>query len=194
MTAASQQDSTQFVATIERAVKRSATPFTLASGATSTVKVDIEDLITKRGLQLYVCRYIAARLPFEPGTIDAVGGPAIGAIALACGLANELDAGWFYLDKTGELVAAPATGARVLLVDDVITSGGSLLRVADELSTVGVDPVAASTILDRGDTARARFEDRGIAYYPMLTYQDLGLEPIDAAVTTEHRAYRAGRT
>lgn len=179
----------QFVATIRRAVKRSDKPFKLASGAYSSVKVDIEDLVTRRGLLQYVCAFLATALPFNRGAIDAVGGPAIGAIPLACGLATELDAGWFYLDKTGQLVATPRAGARVLLVDDVITSGGSLLRVADELERAGVRPFAATTILDRGETARARFEQRGIAYYPVLTHDDLGLEAIEASVTSEHRAY-----
>jgi orotate phosphoribosyltransferase len=168
----------------------------LASGAMSSVKVDIEDLITKRGVHRYITDFVVSTLSqaSERFKIDSVGGPAIGAIPLACGLADRLDADWFYLDKAGSLVAPPSRSSRVLLIDDVITSGGSLLRVADELERLGVHPVCATAVLDRGDVARARFESRGIEYFPILTHDDLGLEAIDASVTTNHRAYAESAT
>lgn len=169
----------RFVAAMRRAVKESDVPFKLASGATSTIKVDIEDLITKRGMTEYLVGYMLASLPPVAREIDAVGGPAIGAVPLANRLADLLDVDWFYLDKKGDLAGPPRSGARVLLVDDVITSGGSLLKVADQLADRGIEVVGVTTLLDRADVARQRFAERGMDYWPVLTHADLGLAPVD---------------
>jgi orotate phosphoribosyltransferase len=38
--------------------------------------------------------------------------------------------------------------------------------------------VAAATLVDRGDVAGNYFRERDIPYTPVVTYRDLGIEPV----------------
>ena len=73
-------------------------------------------------------------------------------------------------------------GVKTLLVDDVVTTGGSLLKALGIVEETGADIVAAVTLVDRGDLARAKLRERGIAYLPMATYEDLRIEPVTLGV------------
>ena len=70
------------------------------------------------------------------------------------------------------------TGDKVLLVDDVVTTGGSIFRALDAIIETGAETVAAVTLVDRSGLAGPRFEQRGVGYYPMVTYESLRIEPV----------------
>ena len=117
---------------------------------------------------------------------DAVGGLTMGADALAVGIAAVSDSRWFLVRKepkqrgTRRWVegAQIGPGDRILLVDDVVTTGGSIFKALDIVEQTGAETVAAVTLLDRSELARPQFENRGIDYFPMATYQSLGIEPV----------------
>ena len=118
---------------------------------------------------------------------DAVGGLTMGADALAVGIAAVSDTRWFFVRKepkqrgTRRWVegAQIGPGERILLVDDVVTTGGSILKALDVVAQTGAETVAAVTLIDRGELARPQFEARGIDYFPMATYESLGIEPVE---------------
>ena len=66
----------------------------------------------------------------------------------------------------------------MVVVEDAITTGGSLLKAVDAVEALGAEVVAVVTLIDRGDAARPAIESRGIAYFPMATYGDLGIDPV----------------
>lgn len=76
---------------------------------------------------------------------DAVGGPTMGADALAVGITAANHSRWFFICKqpkghgTGRRIeGAPIdSDTRVLLVDDVVTTGGSILETVDGIYKVG---------------------------------------------------------
>ena len=117
---------------------------------------------------------------------DAVGGLTLGADALCAAIAVVSGASWFIVRKeakgrgTNRLVEGTRIGEghRVLLIDDVVTTGGSILKAYEIVRATGVDVVAAVTLADRGDDARWSFEERGVPYFPMATYQDMGIPAI----------------
>lgn len=78
-------------------------------------------------------------------------------------------------------------GTAVLLVDDVATTGQSIIDAYNVLDAAHVDVVMAVTLVDRGDTTRVRLKERGIPYEPVVTYADLGIVPVpDTRVAVEH--------
>ena len=117
---------------------------------------------------------------------DAVGGLTLGADALCAAIAVVSGANWFIVRKeakgrgTNRLVEGTRIGEghRVLLIDDVVTTGGSILKAYDSVQATGAQVVAAVTLADRGDDARRSFDERGVLYFPMATYQDMGIPAI----------------
>ena len=93
---------------------------------------------------------------------------------------------WFVVRKepkgrgTDKLVegARVGPGTRVLLVDDVVTTGGSIRKAYEAIVALGATVVAAATLVDRGDVAARFFAERAVPYAPVVTYRDLGIEPL----------------
>lgn len=117
---------------------------------------------------------------------DAVGGPTLGADHLAVGISMVGGASWYIVRKepkgrgTGRQIegAALEPGMRVVVVEDAISTGGSLFKAIDVIEATGVTVVAVTTLIDRGDNATAVLAERGIPYFPVAMYSDLGMEPI----------------
>jgi orotate phosphoribosyltransferase len=64
-------------------------------------------------------------------------------------------------------------GASIAVVDDVVTSGASLLRSIERLSAEGYNPVIALAILDRLEGGREAIESAGYELKSIFTIDDL---------------------
>jgi orotate phosphoribosyltransferase len=161
-------------------------PLVLASGRRSHHFVDGK-LALRRGADLA----LAGRAVLEAaGSIgadfDAVGGLTNGAdhLAHAAAIAGERE--WFFIRKqakdrgTRRRVegAQLGPGIRVLLVDDAVTTGGSILEALDAVEETGAQVVGAVALVDRDNTMEARFAERGVPYTAIVTYRDLGIPPV----------------
>jgi orotate phosphoribosyltransferase len=154
----------------------------LASGRRSEWYVDGR-LVTFRGDCVdLVGRAVMEALDASGGVrFDAVGGLAIGADPVTMAVALASGARGFAVRKeakdhgTGGRIAGPlAPGDAVLVVDDTVTSGGSLLQAVDAVREFGCTVVGATALLDRGGELGPRLEKVGVRYIPVLTAEDLG--------------------
>jgi len=66
----------------------------------------------------------------------------------------------------------PITGKKVVVVEDVTTTGGSALKAAEALKAEGAEIVRIITIVDRLDGAAETFENAGFKFVPLLTLTD----------------------
>ncbi len=64
-------------------------------------------------------------------------------------------------------------GSRVLLIEDVITTGGSTLAAAAALREADLDPVAAFVLVDREEGGREALEAERIEVFSAFTQSDL---------------------
>ncbi|HEX4694400.1 orotate phosphoribosyltransferase [Sphingomonas sp.] len=78
-------------------------------------------------------------------------------------------------DAGGESLA----GKRVVLIDDVATSGGSILKAAEQIEATGGVMTDAIVILDREQGATATLAERGITLHTLFTATDLGVSEED---------------
>lgn len=62
-----------------------------------------------------------------------------------------------------------SAGQQVIVVDDVITTGGSTLKAIDAIEAEGGKVVAALVLVDRQEGGREAIESRGIPVFPMFT-------------------------
>lgn len=159
--------------------------FTLASGKQSDLYIDCRTTtmhpdglatIGPLGLQTILARGWNA---------DAVGGLTLGAdpVSYAIAYASQL-AGMplraFTIRKeakahgTGKLVeGAFESGDRVVIIEDVITSGGSALRAAESVRTAGGYVVGVLAVVDREEGGRAALESAGLEVVSLVTAREI---------------------
>ena len=161
-------------------------PIELASGAMSSDFVDVKVALCRWADLQVACRAIAQQVREAGIEFDAAGGMTMGADSLAVGIAAETNSQWFSVRKEPkkrgtkqQIEGTPlGPGHRVLLLEDATTTGGSTEKAYEVIRDTGAEVVAVATVIDRGDTARRRFEALGLPYFPALTYTDLGIEPV----------------
>jgi orotate phosphoribosyltransferase len=159
--------------------------FTLASGKKSTYYVNSKKAIFN-GEVLNLLSEVLWEMTKDLN-IDAAGGLEVGAIPMATALAqryamNSRPLEGFFVRKQAkthgsqervEGVLKP--GMRVAVLDDVLTTGGSVVQAIEEIEKVGAVIVAVVCIVDRLEGAQA-----ALAKYPFLpifTIRDFGIEP-----------------
>lgn len=169
-------------------------PRELASGELSCDFVDAKRALARgRDLRL-ACQVIVESMELHGIRFTAVGGLTLGADHFAHGIATYLgdDHEWFVVRKqakgrgTNELVegARLSNASRVLLVDDTVTTGGSIQKAYHQVLSTGAEVAAAVTLVDRGEVARKFFDSIGVTYLPVFTYRDLGIEPVGGSGLT----------
>ena len=172
----------------EKAILELDEPVELASGAMSRFFVDGKAGLARAEDLRLACEALLAVVERAGLHFDAVGGMTLGADHLAVGVALAADRSWFFVRKepkgrgTGRQIegAALGPGTRVLVVEDVVSTGGSLLRAVDVIQATGATVVAAATLLDRGTSAGPALNERGIPLLAIADFGHYGMEPIDA--------------
>jgi orotate phosphoribosyltransferase len=107
---------------------------------------------------------------FKDDRIELVVGPATGGIILAYATARHLQSRAAFTEKSGEFMAIKRgihvkPGTRVLVVEDIVTTGGSVHKTIAHLIERGAEVVGVSVLIDRSGGA-ANFECR---YEPLAS-------------------------
>jgi orotate phosphoribosyltransferase len=170
----------------ERGYVRREQAFQLSSGAWSHDYVDGKRALASGPDLRLAAEALVSVAAEERVEFDAVGGLTMGADPLAHAVAIVSGKSWFSVRKRAKehgrqhLIEGAALGPAtpVLLLEDVITTGGSILQALDAVEEAGAPVVLATTLLDRGTRAASRLAERGIRYRALATYADLGIAPV----------------
>ena len=65
-------------------------------------------------------------------------------------------------------------GKRIVIVEDVTTTGGSAIKAAEAVAAEGARVVRVVTVLDRREGATEAFAAAGLDFRPLLTIADFG--------------------
>lgn len=154
--------------------------FVLRSGARSSYYIDKYLFTTRPGL---LHRIAGALAGLMPSGVDRVAGPVLGAVPLvtALSLATDLPMVIVRTDKPKEYGTAKqiegtlAAGERVVLVEDVVTTGGAALGAVEALREAGAEVLAAFAVVDREQGGADAFASAGVRYQALFTRTSLGL-------------------
>lgn len=162
-------------------------PVQLASGDWSRHFIDVKRALATGAAAALAARSILELVDEHGIAFDSVGGLTMGADLLAHGVAIvRPEVRWFSVRKqakhrgTARRIegAELGAGSRVLLVDDVVTRGGSILDALQAVRATGAVVTAALTVVDRGDYGAPAFEAEGVPYFSLTTYHDLALPAV----------------
>ena len=157
--------------------------FTLKSGASSSWFLDTKQTACRAdGVVLMA----DVALELIPKDAVAIGGLTMGADPVAYGIAavaatRGFDLRSFSVRKeakdhgvTGRIAGALQPGDKVVITEDTVTRGTSIMEAVDAVVAFGAIPVLITVVVDRGGTCGAMAAERGIPFVPMLTAPDLG--------------------
>jgi orotate phosphoribosyltransferase len=126
--------------------------FLLTSGRHSDVYFEKFRVLERPDVLSALCSEIANHFKHE--TIDFVAGPTTGGIIIAFEVARQMRKPAIYVEtengvKTLRRGKTLPEGARVLLVDDVLTTGTSLVEATRAIESAGGKTVAFGVLIDR---------------------------------------------
>lgn len=163
--------------------------FTLASGKKASYYLDCRQITLHPA---GICQIASGMLEqlkstYKDSDIEAVGGMAIGAdpitagIVTLSGLNNGTLLGFMVRKEAkqhgmGRMVEGPVkAGMKCIIVEDVVTSGGSALQAVQAVRDFGMEVVGVLAVIDRLEGGRAAFEAVGIPLTTLLTIEDFGI-------------------
>ena len=160
--------------------------FTLASGKTANFYLDCRKLsLTGEGANVVAAGFISLMQQNWP---DAVGGMAIGAdpitaAVVTCAWQQGQDLRGFIVRKqakehgTGKKVEGPVkSGDRVIMLEDVVTTGGSSLLAIEYAREFGLQVDEIYAVVDRQQGAEQRFADVGVKLTTLIKLDELNIQ------------------
>jgi len=153
-------------------------PFVLASGATSREFFNCKNVTQDpEGISLI------AEIVFDmikDLNVDAIGGVPFGAIPISTAVAQisirkqkPIPAFWVREKRKGHgtmsiIEGGLEAGSRVVIVDDVTTTGKSILKNIKPVQDLGCEIVEVITMVDREAGAEKRFKEAGYKFVPIF--------------------------
>ena len=146
--------------------------FTLRSGQVADSYYDKYRFMADPEVLRAICRVMAEWLP----PCDYVAGIEVGGIPLATGVSLASGKPLLIVRKAAKtygterlIEGADPAGQRVVLIEDVVTTGGQIVLSAQELRKAGADVVAAMCVIDRGGAGRQALAAAGIDFLPLMS-------------------------
>ena len=168
---------------LEHSVRRG--DFVLKSGRTSNWFIDSKQTVCRPEAMLLVANGVLSVIPDDA---TAIGGLTMGADPVAFVTAGVAAASGRMLNAFsvrkeakdhgagGRIAGALDPGDRVVVTEDTVTRGTSLLEAAHAVVEAGAVPVLLVAIVDRGGTAGALAAAEGLPFRALLTAPDLGFD------------------
>jgi orotate phosphoribosyltransferase len=153
--------------------------FTLRSGRKSNYYLDKYLFETQPDILRELGKMFAERIP---ANVQRIAGPELGAIALAAAASMASGKPFVIVRNqkkgygSGKLLEGKIeTGDTVVIIEDVLTTGGQVLEAVKSLESAGAKVAGILGVLDRQEGARENIESAGYKFEALFTTSDLGL-------------------
>jgi orotate phosphoribosyltransferase len=160
-------------------------PFTWASGISSPIYCDNRIALSYPEVRTFIKNALAAA-SVSFGDFDVVAGVATAGIAHGALLADKLEKPFIYVRSSAKehgrknlIEGEVKAGAKVLVIEDLISTGGSCIKVIDALKDANCEVVGVLAIFQYGfDKAKTTFENIGVPLKTLCSYDVLLEEAI----------------
>lgn len=150
--------------------------FTLTSGKKSNYYIDIKQASTNPE----VLKTIAEEMKKHAHGYDMIAGMELGAVPIAVALSLEINIPYVIVRKevkshgTKKLIEGnKVSGKKVLVVEDVTTTGNSVIKAIDILRENGAEVDKVVTVVDREEGAREKLKDKNVNLIPLVSASEI---------------------
>jgi orotate phosphoribosyltransferase len=161
--------------------------FTLASGKKAKYYLDGKQVtLDAAGCRLIgegICDLLADRWPAAVGGMSIGADPIVAAVLTVAGARGRPLRGFLVRKEakghgTNKFLEGPVQpGDTAVIVEDVVTTGGSSLLAIERAEAFGLKIAGVVALVDRMEGGAQAFRDRGYRFDSLLTIRDFGLEP-----------------
>ena len=158
--------------------------FRLTSGLHSPIYWEKFRILEFPDLTSKLCQMISAH--YEKQKIQVVAGPTTGGIILAYEVARQLGVRGIFAEKEGDEARTfrrgfgISPGERVLIVDDILTTGKSVAEVMDLVAEKGAKVIGIGVLVDRSEQG----QDFGVPLFSCLRSATPAYAPPDCPLCT----------
>ncbi|MCI8487728.1 MAG: orotate phosphoribosyltransferase [Clostridia bacterium] len=158
--------------------------FVLTSGRHSDTYMQCAKLFVHPEESAYLCGALAEKL--REFNADIVVSPAVGGIIMGYEVARQLGVPNFFAEREGGSMTlrrgfALKAGMRVIVVEDVVTTGGSVKEVMELCRNAGAEIVAVASVVDRSGGQ----VDFGVPYRALLSMEVKSYEASECPLCRE---------
>lgn len=165
-------------------------PFTWASGWKSPIYCDNRLTLSYPQIRTFLRQEFVKMISEEVGHIDIVVGVATGGIAIGALIAQDLGLPFAYVRSsqkahgmTNQIEGVVEAGQRAVVIEDLISTGGSSMKAVEALREADVNVKALIAIFNYGfDVATKRFEDAKCRMMSLSDYDAL----VEYAVASDY--------
>jgi len=157
--------------------------FTLASGKKSSYYIDIKKAIGTPRILKQIALEISEKIKLYSIEADYIGCVALGGVPIAVALSLETDLPLIIIRKEakeygtkGQIVGDFTRNSRVLMVEDVATTGGSVLKAIELLGNEGLVVKHVIVVVDREEGAHSSLLKTGVELIPLAKVSELLME------------------
>jgi len=153
--------------------------FILSSGRRSNYYLDKYRIETRPDILSDVAEGLVGKIPPEA---NILAGPELGAIPLVTAVGLKMNIPFLLVRKKAKDYGTKKVveglyekGQKVVLIEDVLTTGGQAITAADSLVELGLDVLKIVCVIDREEGAREAVEQAGYVFDPLLTRTMMGI-------------------
>lgn len=151
--------------------------FVLSSGVSSDFYFDKYLFETKPTVLRRLASFLAERVP---GKVERLAGPELGAVALSVAVSLETGLPFVIVRKAAKAHGTGAAvegelhpGERVLLLEDVVSTGGEATAAARVLRAAGAELVGVLAVIDRQQGGTEALAAEGLPFESLFTLEEL---------------------
>jgi orotate phosphoribosyltransferase len=161
--------------------------FKLSAGGETTWYIVGRNLTFRGDAQELIAHCILEEIAGTPAAnFDTVGGLELGAVPVGVAIAGVTKKNSFAVRKqpkdhgdTNSVLAGTINkGDKVLVVEDTVTTGTSLMKAVEAVLANGNEVVGAACLVDRADTLGKELAEKNIPFFAVLNATDFD-QPLD---------------